>query len=129
MLRVAQLKDILEIKKLIDWAAAHHKILPRDEDELKKVIPSFFVWTENGSIVGCCSLEVYSQKLAEIRSLVVSEKHRNKGIGKALVQASLKRAKEQNIYEVLTITEKDQFFEKMGFNKTLGGQWALFMRP
>ena len=129
MVREAQRADILEIKKLIDWAATEHRILPRTEDELRSVIHNFFVWIEGNSIVGCCSLEVYNQKLAEIRSLVVSHTHRNKGIGKALVQACLKKAKTLNIYEVLTITERDAFFEKMGFHKYLSGQWALFMRP
>lgn len=129
MLRKAKVKDISGIKKLIDEAATLHKVLPRSESELKKVIHSFYVWIEHDLIVGCCSLEVYSKKLAEIRSLVVDIHYRKKGIGKQLVQSCMERAKELEIYEVLTITEKDAFFEKMGFNKCLGGQWALFMRP
>ncbi len=129
MIRAAELKDISGIKRLIDKAATKHKLLPRSEDELKEVIGSFFVWVENGEIAGCCSLEIYSPKLAEIRSLVVSENFRNKGVGKILVEACSKRAKEQKVYKVLTITEQDSFFEKMGFSKCLGGQWALFMKP
>ncbi len=129
MLRTAEPKDIPEMKKLIDFAALSHKLLPRSEEELNGVIDCFFVWTKDNIIIGCCSLEVYSQKLAEIRSLVVDETYRKKGIGKALVKACLQKAHELKIYEVLTITEKDVFFEKMGFSKCLGGQWALFMRP
>lgn len=129
MLRSAEVTDIPHIKKLIDWAVRGNKLLPRDEEELRSVIHNFFVWVEDNSIVGCCSLEVYNQKLAEIRSLVVSEDHRHKGIGKALVHACLKKAKKLQIYEVLTITERDQFFEKMGFSKCLNEQWALFARP
>ncbi len=129
MLRKAKITDIPSIKELIDEAAKSHKVLPRSETELRKVIRSFFVWEENNKIVGCCSLEVYSKKLAEIRSLVVDLYYRKNGIGKQLVAACMEKAKELQIYEVLTITEKDAFFEKMGFSKCLGGQWALFMRP
>lgn len=129
MVRTAKIADIPFIKKLIDEAAKSHKVLPRSETELRKVIRSFFVWEENNKIVGCCSLEVYSKKLAEIRSLVVDLHYRKNGIGKQLVAACMEKAKELQIYEVLTITEKDAFFEKMGFSKCLGGQWALFMRP
>lgn len=129
MIRSAKTTDIPAIKKLIDEAAKIHKVLPRSEAELKTVIHSFFVWEENGTVIGCCSLEVYSKKLAEIRSLVVDKDHRKKGVGKRLVQTCMEKAKNLQIYEVLTITEKDIFFEKMGFNKCLGGQWALFMRP
>lgn len=129
MIRNAKITDIPEIKKLIDDAAISHKVLPRSTEELQTVIDGFFVWVDNGAVVGCCSLEVYSKKLAEIRSLVVHEKYQKKGIGKILVNACMDKAKVLGIYEVLTITEKDVFFEKMGFNKCLGGQWALFMRP
>lgn len=129
MIRIATIKDISPIKQLIDWGAKNGKVLARDEDELKEVIHNFFVWEETGKIVACCSLEVYNKKLAEIRSLVVDENYQNKGIGKTLVEACIKRAHEKNIYEILTITDKDAFFEKIGFSKCLHGQWALFIRP
>ncbi len=129
MIKKATKKDISSIKKLIDWAAAHGKVLSRDEEELTQVINNFFVYIKNDDIIGCCSLEVYNKKLAEIRSLVVDENYRNQGIGKKLVDACLQKAHDLKIYEILTITDKDIFFEKMGFNKCLNGQWALFLRP
>lgn len=129
MIKKATKKDISSIKKLIDWAAAHGKVLSRDEEELTQVINNFFVYIKNDDIIGCCSLEVYNKKLAEIRSLVVDENYRNQGIGKKLVDACLQKARDLKIYEILTITDKDIFFEKMGFNKCLNGQWALFLRP
>ena len=129
MIRPATTKDIPEIKKLIDWAAENHKVLSRDEDELHQVIHNFFVWIEEDAIIGCCSLEIYNKKLAEVRSLVIRDLHQGKGIGRALVDACIHRAKEKGVYEVLTITDKDAFFEKLGFNKCLDDQWALFMKP
>ncbi len=129
MIRQAIKKDIPEIKNLIDSAAARHKILARDEKELQKVIHNLFVWVENDRIVGCCSLEVYNKKLAEVRSLVIDDPYQNKGIGHALVTECVKKAKMLGIYEVLTITDKDAFFEKIGFSKCLDSQWALFMKP
>lgn len=129
MIRQATSADIQQIKQLIDWAAANGKVLAREEKELQEVIHNFFVWVDGVTIVGCCSLEVYNKKLAEIRSLVVSAEYQNKGIGKALIEACMKKAHNLKIYEVLTITDKDVFFEKMGFSKCLNGQWALFVRP
>ncbi len=129
MIRHAKKKDIQHVKKLIDWAAENHKVLARDEAELQTVIGNFFVWIENDEIVGCCSLEVYNKKLAELRSLVISDSYQSKGIGRALVAACVEKAKKLGIYEVLTITDKDAFFEKMGFSKCLNEQWALFMKP
>ena len=52
----------------------------------------FFVAEEGGQIVGCCALEVYSKRLAEIRSLAVIKKHQGEGIGTALIEHCLQEA-------------------------------------
>lgn len=129
MVRKADISDLPHIKQLIDDAATKGKVLQRSEQELADVISSFFVYESDGTIVGCCSLEIYNRKLAEIRSLVVHDDFRNRGIGRQLVDACVKEAKEKNIYEVLSITDKVDFFEKRGFRSCLNGQYPLFLRP
>ncbi len=129
MLKKATHKDLEAIKSLIDWGAGVGRVLPRPLDEIRLIVDSFYVWVEEEEIVGCCSLEVYSKKLAEIRSLVVKDSHQNKGIGRKLVQACMEEAKAKNIYEVLTITDRDSFFGKLGFSTCLNGQYAMFLRP
>jgi amino-acid N-acetyltransferase len=77
--------------------------------------------------VGFAALEIYSPKLAELRSLAVSSQFQGQGIGKALVQACLDLAKTRRIFEVLTITSSEEFFQKCGFDFTLPGERkALF---
>ena len=129
MIRKAIQTDLPAIKKIIDDAAKIHRILPRSKKEIKQVIESFFVNEENGKIIGCCGLEIYNKKIAEIRSLVVMEGYREKGIGKKLIEACLKKAKEKNIYEVLSITDKVNFFKKCGFDTCLNDQYAMFIHP
>ena len=67
-------------------------------------IEEFFVAEEGGVVVGCCALEIYSKRLAEVRSLAVSKDHQGKGVGTALIETCLKEAKEKSVHEVLTIT-------------------------
>ncbi|MEN9327639.1 MAG: hypothetical protein RI947_447 [Candidatus Parcubacteria bacterium] len=129
MIHKATKADIPQIKKLIDQAAAQGKVLARSLEELTEVVSNFCVCIKDNEIVGCCSLEIYNQKLAEIRSLVVTHEHRRQGIGKELVSYCLEEAKNKHIYEVLTITDKDAFFERMGFSKCLNGQYPMFLRP
>lgn len=131
MIRKAQntQKEREVIYQLIQAAAKSGKILSRSRREIADVLGSFYVAIVDDAIVGCCALEIYSKKLAEIRSLAVSPKHQNKGIGTQLVAACVKEAKQKKIYEILSITDKDVFFEKLGFNKCLNGQWPLFYRP
>ena len=57
----------------------------------------FFVAEDEKGIFGCCALEVYSPKIAEVRSLAVKEEYRGKGVARALVQACVDRAQEKGI--------------------------------
>lgn len=129
MIRKADINDLPQIKRLIDDAATKGKVLERSVQELTEVISSFFVYESENTIRGCCSLEIYNRKLAEIRSLVVHDDFRNQGIGKQLVDACIQEAKDKKIYEVLSITDKVDFFEKRGFRSCLNGQYPLFLRP
>ncbi len=85
----------------------------------------FFVAEEDGAIVGCCALEIYSQRLAEVRSLAVATEHQGKGIATALVEACVERARERGVYEVLSITGTPAFFEKHGFGTFHNEKYAL----
>jgi len=103
------------------------KLLPRTYDELNDLLPSFFIAEMNGAIVGCAALEIYSRKLAEIRSLAVAPQVQGKGIGRLLVEACVQLAQEKNVLEVMAITSSEDFFKSCGFDFTLPGEKkALF---
>ncbi|MDO8609535.1 MAG: GNAT family N-acetyltransferase [bacterium] len=129
MIRKATKTDILKIHQLIQEAAKKHRVLPRSKKELSDVIDSFFVFETNGNIIACCALEIYNKKIAEIRSLVVDTKERNKGIGKLLIQACIEKAKKEKLREILSITDKVDFFKKCGFDTCLNKQYAMFIHP
>ncbi len=121
-------EDIEAIYEIISVAARENLILPRTVEEIGEVIEGFFVAVEDGCVVGCCAIEIYNEKLAEIRSLAVLPEYQKNGFGQRLVNACVAFAIDRGIREVLTITDKDAFFEKSGFLKTLNGQWAMFMK-
>lgn len=128
--READGKDLPDILRLINSHASHGKVLKRTRKEVRKVLRSFLV-AENGEgdVIGCGALEVYSKKLAEIRSLVVEKEHRNKGVATSLIKRLIALAAKKEIYEVLAITERDGIFSRHGFSQQLHGQKALFLRP
>ncbi|MCU0479830.1 MAG: GNAT family N-acetyltransferase [Anaerolineae bacterium] len=105
------------------------KLLPRTFDELDELMQHFFIAVVDGEIVGCAALEIYSSKLAEIRSLAVSDKHQGLGIGRKLVDACIKLAQDEHILEVMAITSTEDFFIACGFDFTLPGEKkALFFQ-
>ena len=102
-----------------DFSAIRALIARFPEQLMQEHLPEpveFFVAEEEGHIVGCCALEVYSQRLAEVRSLAVIEEYRGQGIASQLVAACLTEARKRGIYEVLTITGTPPLFEKQGFD-------------
>lgn len=85
----------------------------------------FFVAIENEDIVGCCALEVYSKRLAEIRSLAVTKGFQGKGIATKLVSACVEEARKQDIYELLAIAGGEEFFSRFGFHTFNKEKFAL----
>lgn len=109
--------------------AAIKALVARFPDKLMQIhLPKpeeFFVAEEGGTIVGCCALEVYSERLAEVRSLAVLPESQGKGVATALVAECLEEAKRRGVYEVLTISGANTLFEKQGFGTFNNEKYAL----
>ena len=111
-----------------DFGSIAQLIAQYPETLLQEHLPepeTFFVALENDTIVGCCALEIYSKRLAEVRSLAVQKGFQSKGIGTALIERCLMAAKERGVYEVLTITGANSLFEKHGFGTFKNEKFAL----
>ena len=86
---------------------------------------SFFVAEKGGIVVGCCALQVYTRRMAEIRSLAVHPDHERNGIGISLAQACDARAKKLKIIEVGTQTGAPKLFEKLGYRTFFKEKYAM----
>ena len=128
-IRAAHRDDIPALEKLVHGFVLASRLLPRTEDELNDLIPFGFVAVADDRPVGFAALEVYSSKLAEVRSLAVHEDYQDRGIGRALVNCCVDLAQSRNILEVMAITSADEFFKNCGFDFTLPGEKkALFIQ-
>ena len=129
-IRSAAAEDIPAIAALIKPYVDEGILLERTYDEFGDLLPNFFVAVdEHGVIVGCAALEIYSRKLAEIRSLAVSPTAQGQGVGHLLVEACVERAREHNVLEIMAITASDAFFQSCGFDYTLPSlKRALFLQ-
>ena len=129
VVRPAAATDVDALGRFIEPFVKKGRLLPRTQDELEDLTRHGFVAVYNGEILGFAALEIYSVKLAELRSLAVSPEHQGQGIGKALVQACIERARLQNVFEVMAITSSEEFFQRCGFDFTLPGEKkALFLQ-
>jgi N-acetylglutamate synthase-like GNAT family acetyltransferase len=102
------------------------RLLARDRDEIASLLDTFWVADDGGDIVGCCCLEVYSPKIAELRSLAVRPSHRGRGLGAALTTQAVEEAERRGIPQVLVVTSNREFFERLHFGPCLNEKYALF---
>jgi N-acetylglutamate synthase-like GNAT family acetyltransferase len=123
--RPATPNDIPGILKLINQNL--DKLLPRTEVDYRELINLTWVVESNGEIVGCASLELYSPKICEIRSVAVHTNHRRSGLGKKLVQVAAQEARRRGIHEIMVITSTPEFFQQLGFGACLNEKFALFL--
>lgn len=127
--RPATRADIPALEELIERFVQANRLLPRTTDELDDLIAFGFVATCGERLVGFAALEVYSAKLAEIRSLAVEPEMQHRGLGRKLVEQCVELARSRNVLEVMAITSADAFFRACGFDFTLPGEKkALFMQ-
>lgn len=111
----AKLSDIPKMQELVIPEVEAGIILVRSADEIATNIRSYILAKEEGVLVGFCALHIHTDSLAEIRSLVVREDKRGKGIGESLVSKALDEAKSLGLQKVLSLTYKQSFFENLGF--------------
>ncbi len=109
------LKHIKQMQELVLQDVENGNILVRNESEMATTIRSYTVVYDGDLLVGFVALHIHSITLAEIRSLVVRDSYRGKGIGKKLIQNCIDEGKNLELQELLVLTYKQALFEKFGF--------------
>jgi amino-acid N-acetyltransferase len=114
--RKPTIKDAPGIQKLIQHYAERKFLLPRTINQVAESLRDFFICEQDGRIVGCGALHLWSD-LAEVRSLAVAEGHWRKGIGTLILNACLQEARELGVKTVFVLTYQPDFFERVGFKR------------
>jgi amino-acid N-acetyltransferase len=117
MLRKARIEDIKQIQALINFFARQDLMLARSLNELYENIRDFWVLVKGKKILGCAAAHISWDDLLEIKSVAVNKDYQDQGIGKKLVQACLKEARQLGAKKVFVLTYKPDFFRRFGFRK------------
>jgi amino-acid N-acetyltransferase len=112
----ATLDDIEAMQALVEEEVKTGVVLKRDNDEIATNIRSYILAKEGEVLLGYAALHIHSQRVAEIRSLIVSESVRGQGVGKEIVRSLLVEASVLRVCEdVLVLTYIPEFFSRLGF--------------
>jgi len=115
LIRKAMFKDVISIKDIINCYAKEEMMLPRSVGELYECIRNFYVYEEDGEVIGCCALQIVWDELAEVMSFAVRSDHTGKGIGTRLLLACIEDGHELGVKRFFTLTYVAEFFENNGF--------------
>ncbi|OEU74675.1 MAG: acetyltransferase [Desulfuromonadales bacterium C00003093] len=115
MIRHAKISDARAIHQLLLSYANDGQLLGRSLSEIYEIIRDFYIYEENGEVLGIGILEICWEDLAEVRSLAVASGQQGKGIGHKIVECCLEEARGLGIKRVFALTYQPEFFKHLGF--------------
>jgi len=115
VIRQAAISDVPTIHHLLEIYAAKGNLLPRTFSELYRHLRDFFVIEIAGKVVACAALEIFTEDLGEIRSLVVDETHERRGLGRLLVERITDEARNIGLKRLMALTYVPSFFHRLDF--------------
>jgi amino-acid N-acetyltransferase len=121
-LRRARLSDLGEIHQLISYWAARGRMLVRSEALLAETIRDFFVLEDQlapgeDRLAGVVGLHLLGPDLGEVRGLAVHPEYQRRGLGRWLVLACEREARDLALPSLFAWTYEQRFFEACGFER------------
>jgi amino-acid N-acetyltransferase len=114
--RAARTCDVAAIRRLVDHYAPGGMLLDKPTVKLYEDVQEFVVAADAADrVVGCGALHVMWEDLAEVRTLAVDASVRGQGVGHALLQRLLERARDVGVRRLFCLTFEIDFFARHGF--------------
>jgi amino-acid N-acetyltransferase len=119
--RPARTSDVAEIRRLVDLYVPRGILLDKPTVTLYEDVQEFVVSArDDGTLVGCGALHVMWEDLAEVRTLAVDPAAKGTGVGHALLDELLARARDLGVRRVFCLTFEVDFFKAHGFHELDG---------
>lgn len=117
-MRRATLGDVAGIHALIQAFAARNFLLSRTTGELYETVRDFVIAVDaQDTVLGCSALHIVNARIAELKSLAVSEAAQGQGLGRRLVEACVAEAAALGLERVFCLTYQEAFFGRLGFTR------------
>jgi amino-acid N-acetyltransferase len=116
VIRTAVPDDAEVLHALIASHALEGHLLPRELEEIRRHSSRFIVCDVAGEIKACADMAPLSGRVAEVRSLVVSEDFRRVGLAARLVGELRRRATAAGFEMLCAFTHDARFFVRQDFS-------------
>jgi amino-acid N-acetyltransferase len=116
--RKARIADVSAMHAMINLYAEKQLMLPKAHLQLYETLRDYSVAVDVGddsSVLGCGSLHLYWEDLAEIRAVAVLPGLVHKGVGSQIVEALIEEGKSYGLEQIFVFTYVPAFFSRFGF--------------
>ena len=113
--RPARIADVPIIHHFLELYATKGNLLPRTMNEIYRHLRDFFVIEVDERVAAIGALEIFTEDLGEVRSLVVAEEYERRGLGRLMVQRIIAEARQLGLRRLMALTYVPTFFHKLGF--------------
>jgi amino-acid N-acetyltransferase len=117
VVRAARTDDMPLIRRLVDFYADKGILLSKPTVTLFEDIQEFVIAEVDGEPMGCGALHVLWADLAEVRTVAIDPLCKLRGVGHAVLEALLERARTVGVQRVFCLTFEVSFFARHGFKR------------
>ncbi len=115
VVRPARTSDVRAIRALVAPLAERRVLLDKEAVAYYESVTDFVVAELDGDVVGCGALHVLWEDLGEVRTLAVDEAALGRGVGSAVLQRLVDRARALGLSRLFCLTFETAFFARHGF--------------
>lgn len=118
LVRRARASDAPGISRLNNTFADEGQMLARTPETVALAIDDYVV-VQNaaGELLACGALKEYSPSVAEVAAIAVSRDAHGKGLGRAIVGAVERLARQRGIHDLFALTLQPEFFAAIGYER------------
>ncbi len=113
-IRQAKAEDLNAIFSMILVGIETGKVEMRSQKDLNRHMDSFYVVEEKSRVIACCAIEIFNQRLAELRSLAFHPGCMKKEVFVSLVEHCLAKAAEKKVRLIFTVTTRESPVKHFG---------------
>ncbi len=115
VVRPARAGDVNAIRDVVAPLADARVLIAKEAVAYYEALQEFTVAELDGEVVGCGALHVMWEDVAEIRTLAVRAGRGRRGIGGAVLEALVDRARDLGVDRLFCLTFEVSFFSRNGF--------------
>ncbi|MDR3002522.1 MAG: amino-acid N-acetyltransferase [Fibromonadaceae bacterium] len=115
-LRLAAIEDIPDMLRIMQTYVERRLLISRSQEDIEAKLGDYVVYAVDNAIHGCGALHAFENNSYEVAAIAVGTNYKDSGIGEAVVNFLIEKAKNQGAEKLfLLTTQASDWFYTLGF--------------